>query len=357
MPHLGSIGFGMFAALAFAAAAVDSPARGDDPPKPAAAPADTHPFRSEKYGLEIDLPDSWTLAESERDDRVFVALVPNGDADRPGVAACELGLAPESLDEFRTRIDGNARRAGPRGGTLVSNRVVDDPKRPRLETLREFRPSGGGLWRELTIRVIANRQLYAFILNAEAESFDAARPLFEKLAASARLTPPNTGADRLVGNRWIQREFKFTLDLPDGWSPVLAPSEVALLYANTLAKGIWADNVLVVAKEHRPRDLERLARDFPDQLRAAEPNCEVIACEVVPQGNGKALETIVRTRRGPFSMTVLERRFRGERFDYEIKYTIESDRFDPLLPKIRSSVESFKELPGNVPRPGTGKAA
>ena len=56
-------------------------------------------------------------------------------------------------------------------------------------------------------------------------------------------------------------------------------------------------------------------------------------------------------------MTVLERRFRGGRFDYEVKYTVESKRFDQLAPDFRKSFESFREAPGDVPGAGTGKAA
>jgi hypothetical protein len=51
-------------------------------------------------------------------------------------------------------------------------------------------------------------------------------------------------------------------------------------------------------------------------------------------------------------MTVLERRFRGERFDYEVKYTVESKRFDAMAPALRKSIESFGELPGSVPGKG-----
>ena len=50
----------------------------------------------------------------------------------------------------------------------------------------------------------------------------------------------------------------------------------------------------------------------------------------------------MRTRRGPFSMTVLERRFRGGRFDYEVKFTVESERFDALAPTLRKSLDSFE---------------
>ena len=50
-------------------------------------------------------------------------------------------------------------------------------------------------------------------------------------------------------------------------------------------------------------------------------------------------------------MTVIERRFRGDRFDYEVKYTVETKRFDELAPKLRESLDSFREMPGDVPRP------
>jgi hypothetical protein len=112
---------------------------------------------------------------------------------------------------------------------------------------------------------------------------------------------------------------------------------------------------LVLAQPHRALDLQELARVVPDQLRQVEPNCEVLACAVIKQGPVDALETVVRTRRGPFSMTVLERRFRGDRFDYEVKYTVESKRFDDLAPILRQSLDSFSELPGAVP-PAPGRS-
>jgi hypothetical protein len=100
-----------------------------------------------------------------------------------------------------------------------------------------------------------------------------------------------------------------------------------------------------------------MERTFPDGLREAEPNCEVLSCKVIKQGKTDALETVVRTKRGPFSMTVLERRFRGERFDYEVKFTVESKRFDELAPALRKSLDSFAELPGAVPRGGPSRPA
>ncbi len=318
----------------------------------------TEAFEAPKYGVTTRIPKEWTIAVREQDDRVFVAVISQKDLDRPGVAACELALAPESLDDYRTRIDQRAKNTGRPSGKLASNRVTKDGRGERLETIWEFHPDAGGFWREVSVRVIANRQLYTFILNVEDSIYAKVRPAFDALVASTQFSPPNTGADLLAKatNRWIQREMRFAIDLPPDWCPVLAPSEVALLFANGPPHGIWSDNLLVLAHPHRGVDLKELAKDLPDQLVREDPNCEVLSCKVVPQGKSEALETIVRTARGPFSMTVIERRFRGGRLDYEVKYTVESKRFDDLVPRFRQSFDSFSEHPGVVPGLGTNKS-
>jgi hypothetical protein len=326
-------------------------------PAPELPPTD--PFEAPKYGVTTRIPKDWTIAVREEEDRVFVAVIPQKDFDRPGIAACELALAPESLDDYRTRIDKNARNNGRPNGKLATNQILQDKSGARLETVWELHPEAGGFWREVSVRVIANRQLYTFILNAEDSVYAKVRPAFDALVAATRFSAPNTGADLLnkETNRWIQREYKFAIDLPKDWGPVLAPSEVALFFANGPPHGVWSDNLLVLAHPHRDADLEELAKELPDQLRREDPQCEVLSCKVVPQGKAQALETVVRTRRGPFSMTVIERRFRGGRLDYEMKYTVESQRFDELAPKFRQSFESFREHPGAVPGSGSNKAA
>ena len=317
---------------------------------PAEQPA-TIPFEAPKHGFKTVLPKEWALAERETSERIFVAFIPQADPDRPGVAACELGLAPESLDEYRTRIEANAKRGRRPGSKLAKNEVVKTAKGERLETIWEFRPAAGVVWREVSLRVSAHRQLYTFILNVDDATYEKARPAFDALVDATELTPPNTGADLFdkAKNRWVQREFKFAIDLPNDWSPVLAPSSVALLFANGPTFGVWSDNLLVLAKPSEKTDLEELAKELPEQLQREEPGCELVSCKLAQDGNRKTLETIVRTQRGPFSMTVIERRFKGERFDYEVKYTVETKRFDALLPSIRKSLESFEELPGTVP--------
>ncbi len=314
------------------------------------------PFEAPKFGVKTAIPVAWPIAVRERDDRIFVALIPQSDPDRPGVVACELGLAPETLDEYRTRLDGAAQRNVRPGGKLTRNEVVKASNGERLETIWEFQPRGVGLWRELSVRVVAHRQMYTFTLNADEKTYPDAKVAFDTLIESTTFTAPNTGAtaDAKIKGRWLQREFGFAIDLPDGWAPVLAPNEVALFYANGSAHGIWSDNVLVLGSEGRPIDLADVARTLPDQLREVEPKCEVVSCGLVDQGKIKALETVVRTQRGPFSMTVLERRFRGEKINYEVKYTIESKRFDELAPVLRKNLDSFGELPGGL-QPGATK--
>jgi hypothetical protein len=328
-------------ALTAAVAADDSPT--DLPP--------TVAFEAPKYGVATRIPKDWPLAVREKDDRVFVAVIPQDDPGRPGIAACELGLAPESLEEYRTRIDSNAQNRGRPNGKLASNRLINDARGQRLETVWEFHPVSGGFWREITVRIVANRQLYSFILSVEDAKYAASRTAFDALVSATTFKAPNTGADLLLpaANRWVQREYKFTLDLPESWSPVLAPSEVALFFAVGPSHGVWSDNALVLAHPRGKTDLNEQARELPDLLKKEDPNCEILSCKVIRSDRTEALETVVRTQRGPISMTVIERRLPGTRYDYEVKYTLESKRYEAMEPALRKSLDSFRELPGPTP--------
>src|SRR3974377_715779 len=120
------------------------------PDGPALSP--TEPFAAPKYGVTTQVPRDWPLAVREKDDRVFVAVIPQDDPARPGIAACELGLAPGSLDEYPPRSDRSAHDRGRPNGKLASNQIVKDARGERLETVWEFHPSSGGLWHEVTVR-------------------------------------------------------------------------------------------------------------------------------------------------------------------------------------------------------------
>ncbi len=207
-------------------------------------------FISARYGLSLTLPAGWEILERERDDRIFLAGVSTPDARASAALLCELALAPESLHEWRTRIQKQADTGRIAG--LQRNEVVKTPKGERLDTLIEFRPDPDTLFVEHTIRLVAHRQLYSFQLRADSNAYARVRPQFDALIESLAFTPPQTGTKAIDPdkNRWEQTEYKFALNLPQGWQPVLAPAEVALFYATAPAQGIWSDNCLVIA---RPR--------------------------------------------------------------------------------------------------------
>ena len=65
---------------------------------------------------------------------------------------------------------------------------------------------------------------------------------------------------------------------------MLAPSEVALFFANGPAHGVWSDNVLVLAHPRGKPTSKEQAKELPDLLKQEDPNCEVLSCQVVTQG-------------------------------------------------------------------------
>ena len=324
--------------------------------------AGTTLFTSPRFGISTQLPKAWPILQQEKNEYIYVCQIPQAKfPDRPGILALELAIAPESLDEYRTRIDANAKR-GNRKGSLARNEIK--PKTPaglpeRLETVWEFQLPNGEVWHEITTRVIRGKHLYGYVLNVEDELLKSARIKYEGVMAATQYSTPDSGAEQVAGapgNRWIQTEFHFAVNLPEKWSPLLAPNEVALLYANGPPKGIWADNMLVIATRLAKLNYDELAQSLPDDLAAAEPGCTVKSCNVITtKAGGKCLETVVEVKRGPFAMTIHEWRFAGKRFNYELKFTVESARYEALLPAMRHCFDSFQELPGDVPE--QGKAA
>lgn len=335
--HLGSTVF------AFGQAAADA--------RPEAGQAS---FESPLYGIRTSFPAAWPIAAREKDEMVFVCQIPQPERpDRPGVFACEIAIAPENLEEYRTRIEKNAQRGNARG-ELVVNEIrpaVPDGLPERLETIREFRLPDGETWRELSFLIIRGRHMYTFILNVEVSTMKKVRTSFEKAVAATGYSTPDSGADRIMGaptNRWIQSEYQFVVDLPEGWAALLAPREVAILYANAPPKGIWADNMLILAAKKGSSDYARLAETLPADLENVDPTCKVRFSRVIrTKDDRQALETVVDVKRGPFAMTIHEWRFRGERYDYELKFTVETPGYEALKPGLIKCFESFAELPAD----------
>lgn len=82
----------------------------------------TGPFESTKYGLATKIPKDWPVAVREEEDRVFVAVIPQKDFDRPGVAACELALAPRPS---MTIARGSTPTPNETAAPMASSRPID----------------------------------------------------------------------------------------------------------------------------------------------------------------------------------------------------------------------------------------
>jgi hypothetical protein len=87
--------------------------------------------------------------------------------------------------------------------------------------------------------------------------------------------------------------------------------------------------------------MERL----PEEIQKLDAGAKVLRSEKVRQGDGEAMESVIQTQRGPFRITILQRRFQGKRRNYEVNFTILTDQFDKLEAKLKASADSFKEFP------------
>jgi hypothetical protein len=298
-----------------------------------------------EYGIELQMPPGWNLVAKAQDAMVFGVSIPNDDPLQIAGLKCEIAAAPEALEEFRTRIDRRAARERVSGLSLAKNEIERNDGAERLATLWNFETKSGTVVHDLEIRRIAHQQLYTFTLRAPEPAFEPLRAEFEKLVTTAKFTPPETGLELTQDGFCVQKKFRFGLRLPEGWRPSFPLSKESLFWATAKPKGIWNDNLLVIASKARPLDLEAMAEQIPAQLREEDPGCVVKSCRRVPQGQlGGALETVVETQRGPFRITVLERRYPGRRYNYEIKFTVESETFQRSADALRESADSFVEF-------------
>ena len=102
------------------------------------------PFEAPKYGVKVAIPKDWPIAVREEEDRVFVALIPQDDPERPGVVACELGLAPRTSTSTAPGSTATPDGAAGRGRRSPGTRSSRGRRGDRLETLWEFRPAPAG---------------------------------------------------------------------------------------------------------------------------------------------------------------------------------------------------------------------
>lgn len=320
---------------------------------------------AKRFGIAVKVPDGWQLIDLARDDRAFVLKLPQENGSASGYVACELGVAPENLEEFRKRHqaadDEEQQRAEPRRKLVRNELQAVDAGKDGAEAAGKLGQRLVSVWKhsspdgppqyEVRARMISEGSLYTFILATDEAHYEAYRLDFEEMVATARFSPPETGLQRLPGGLWMQREFHFAMQLPPEWKPAFGPNDKALLFATGAAHAVFTDNLLVLASPARELDLKQLQADFPGEIAKVDAQAEVPVCVIVPQGAGSALETVIHTKRGPFEITILERRFCGELRNYEVKFTCETTEFQKIEAELRKALNSFREF-RDVPKQG-----
>jgi hypothetical protein len=309
-----------------------------------------------RFGISVRVPQAWNLIDWAANEKAFVLRVPQDAGSMSGLVACELGVAPASLEELQKRHQANdeaeQKQDTPRR-KLLENRIEKlDPDRYGADKAQHIGQRLVSLWQQsdergasfdLRVRLISHDTLYTFVLASDEAHFDAYRADFEEMLQRATFTPPETGLQRLPGGFWLQRDFRFALQLPSDWQPSFAPHDKVLFFATGASHEAFTDNVLVLASPARPLELAELKESYPAAIKAEDPNAAV-DCKLVPQGEGIALETVIHTQRGAYALTILERRFQGQRRNYEVKFTCETGEFQRIEAELRKSLHSFREL-------------
>jgi hypothetical protein len=311
----------------------------------------------ERYGIRVRVPQAWRLIVWGRDNQAFALRVPQDTKGSVGQVRCELGVAPETLTEYRERDAAEAAQPPtvPGKRTLLENRVEPvDAARFGLELARSLGNRQASLWEiesptgdksfEMRTRVVSFGTLYTFTLATDEAHYEAYRLDFDEMLTSAKFTPPETGLQRLAGGMWMQRDFRFALRLPLGWQPAFSPSDRVLFYATGPKNGAGGENLVVQASLPRPLDLERLKETLPLEIAKQDPAAKVTV-RIVPQGTTFALETRIHSQpAGKPAQVTLERRFRSRLRNYELRFTCHAADFEQFEPELLKALDSFSEV-------------
>jgi hypothetical protein len=324
----------------------------------------------EKYGVACRVPQAWRLVGWAQDDAAFVLRLPQEKESHPGVVACELSLAPSSLDEFKKRHqaadEAEQKRAAenktePRRKLKENTISKLDPKQFNAERTRGWSDRLDSLWEspredgaknyELRTRIIRDDVLYTFVLESDGEHFEAYRLDFEEMLASVKLTAPDTGLQKMPSGYWLQKTYKFALELPDGWKPAFGPNDKVIFFAKGKTHEVFTDNLLVLASEKKGLDFDQLKTAMQQQLAVTHPaaKLEQRVVRFGPTGT-EALETTIHFKQGPFELSILEWRFTGPSRNYEMKFTTTTKEFDVSAAAFRKSLESFVEVADEEPK-------
>ena len=335
----------------------------------------TRAVNVEKYGVSCRVPQAWRLVGWAQDDTAFVLRLPQEKESHEGVVSCELSLAPSSLDEFKKRHqaadDAEQKRAAekkPDGKETLPRRLLKentisklDPKNfnaertkgwsDRLDTMWEVPREDGAKNYELRTRIIRDDVLYTFVLESDGEHFEAYRLDFEEMLATVKLTAPDTGLQKMPSGYWLQKAYKFALELPEGWKPAFGPNDKVIFFAKGKTHEVFTDNLLVLASQKKALDFDQLKTSMQQQLAVTHPAAK-LEQKVVRFGptGAEALETTIHFKQGPFELSILEWRFTGPSRNYEMKFTTTTKEFESSAAAFRKSLESFVEVADEEPK-------
>jgi len=321
--------------------------------------------KAERYGIVTRVPGAWRLIDWSHDDKAFVLRLPQDPGSKSGFVSCELGVAPESLDDFRKRMADNTDQPRTNDSSdrkLIENRVeaIDEAKygkkladqlEERLISVWEVTNEAARSW-EVVVRVIHEGTLFTFRLTSDEAHYDSYRLDFEDMFKACVFSTPETGLRKMPNNYWMQRDYRFALQLPPSWKPAFGPSEKVLFFATGASHEVFSDNLIVLATPRLPLDFAKLKESLPESVAKVDPKAKV-TCTIVPQGGAAALETVIHTERGPLKLTIVERRFASEQRNYEVKFTCESAAYEKQKDAIRTALDSFVEVIDNAPRTET----
>lgn len=317
-----------------------------------------------RFGVHVRVPQAWELVDWSRDDTAFVLDMPQDDNSPVGHTACTIGAAPESLEAYRDRFAKNepppamqvpgADSVKPTKWTVLRNEISEVPPRENLEkpTVRferrltvewQLEDKAMRRWFERRIYTVGGGLLYTFSLDSDEAHYDAYALDFEEMFAGAKILPVELGVSKGTEGYWIQREFRFALRLPEAWRPAPGPNDRILFYAVGAAHGVFTDDLEVRASPPQPLDLQRLLAEMPTDVKRLDAAAET-TCRIVPQGQGTALETLVRTKRGSVNVTTLERRFHTKTRNYEIRFSCEAKEFERREAEFKTVLDGFVEL-------------
>ncbi len=163
--------------------------------------------------------------------------------------------------------------------------------------------------------------LYTFVLESDGEHFEAYRLDFEEMLGTVKLTAPDTGLQKMPSGYWLQKAFKFALELPDGWKPAFGPNDKVIFFAKGKTHEVFTDNLIVLASEKKALDFDALKGAMQQQLAVTHPqrNSSNASSALAPPHRSTRNNDPLQAR--SVRMSILEWRFTGPSRNYEMKFT------------------------------------